>query len=124
MARSARFSPAAPNHVTAQRPSPRPVSRKTALAAGNHEVKPSVAIQIAGLDRGGRASDGGVEAMEGELAGGVGRWGCEGEGSGGEYRECGGKPRGAVLVTPSCAARRSSSRTRRSVGICGGARAS
>ncbi len=37
-----------------------------ALAAGNHEVEASVAIQIASLDRGGRASDDGVEAIEGE----------------------------------------------------------
>ena len=42
-----------------------------AVAAGNHEVKPSVAIQIVSLDRGGGASDHGVEAIERKLSGGV-----------------------------------------------------
>ena len=44
-----------------------------AWAAGNHEVKPPVAIQIASQDRGGRASDTGVDPIQGELAGGGGR---------------------------------------------------
>ena len=35
-----------------------------ALAAGNNEVKPPVAIQIASLDRGGRTSDNGVDPIE------------------------------------------------------------
>ena len=45
-----------------------------ALAAGNNEVKPPVAIQIASLDRGGRTSDNGVDPIERELSGGVSRW--------------------------------------------------
>ena len=36
--------------------------RGVGLVGGNHEVQPPVAIQIASLDRGGRASDHGVEA--------------------------------------------------------------
>ena len=44
-----------------------------ALTAGNHQVKPPVAIQIASMDSGGRSSDNGVKAIEGELAGGDAR---------------------------------------------------
>jgi len=69
-----------------------PGQHENALAAGNHEVKPPVAIQIASLNRRGRASDIGVDAMEGELSGGVGGWGGQGEGGGGEEGECGGSP--------------------------------
>ena len=64
-----------------------PGQHENALAAGNHEVKPPVAIQIASLDRGGRASDNGVDAVERELCGGVGGWSCKGEGAGREERE-------------------------------------
>ena len=49
-----------------------PGQHEDALAAGNHNVKPPVAIQIASLDRGGRASDIGVYPIECELSGGVG----------------------------------------------------
>ena len=63
-----------------------------ALAAGNHEVKPPVAIQIASPDRGGGASDDGVDPTERELCGGVGRWGRAGGGGGSEDRECEGGP--------------------------------
>ena len=38
--------------------------REDVLAAGNHKVQPSVAIQIASLDCDGRASDSGAEAVE------------------------------------------------------------
>ena len=59
MARSTGFSPAAsgPRHLEAA--VTLAGQHEDALAAGNHEVQPSVAIQIASLDRGGRASDSG-----------------------------------------------------------------
>ncbi len=49
-------------------------------------------VRLASLDRGGRASDDGVEAVEGELCGDVGGWGREGEGGGGEEGKCGEGP--------------------------------
>ena len=60
------------------------------MAAGDHEIQPPVAIQIASVDRGGRGSDNGVEAIEGELAGSGGGWGGEGEVGGVEGCESGG----------------------------------
>ena len=83
VARSTGFSPAAQDHVTSKRRSPRRVNTKDALDAGNHEVELPVTIQIASLDRGGRASDNGVDPME-RLSGGVSRWSGEGGGS----KEC------------------------------------
>ena len=65
---------------------------ENALAAGNHEVQPPVAIQIASLDRGGRASDNGVDPIERELSGGVSRWSRKGEAAGSEDRESEGSP--------------------------------
>ena len=68
-----------------------PGQHEDALAAGNHEVKPPVAIQIASQDRGGRASDNGVDPIERELSGGVIRWSRKGE-AGSENRESEGSP--------------------------------
>ena len=43
-----------------------PTQHEDALAAGNHEVKTPVAVQIARLDAGGRASRNGVDPIDRE----------------------------------------------------------
>ena len=68
------FSPAAPGHVTSKRPSPRPVNTKTLWQPETTRSSRPSPYQIARLDRGGRASGNGVEAVEQELCGGVGGW--------------------------------------------------